>query len=178
MKSYLHLLVLFLLLSTASTVDAQKKIEWLTISEMEQKMAESPRKVLVKIYTENCSFCKKMDEETFNKSFVADYVNEYYYAVALDANTSEEIVYKGETYKYSKNGKFGRHELVVELTKGDLSYPSVVFLDDQLNILQSVSGYKEYPLFQQIMTYYGKDFHKKVPWSSYQNTFVPRGSNK
>jgi thioredoxin-related protein len=171
MKFSFYILALFLL---SYALPTQAQIEWLSIEQLEQRMTDAPRKVLVKIYTENCNWCKRMDEETFEQAYVAEYVGEYYYAVALDANTQDEITFKGESYKYSKSGKIGRHELAVELTKGNLSYPSVVFLDDQLNVLQSVSGYKPYPLFQQIMTYYGKDFHTRIPWSSYQSTYVPK----
>ncbi|MEM1324551.1 MAG: DUF255 domain-containing protein [Bacteroidota bacterium] len=167
-------LYLFAFVLMTLTLPAHAQIEWLSMAQLEARMQEEPRKVLVKIYTENCNWCKRMDEETFEQAYVAEYVNEYYYAVALDANTQKEIIFKGESYKYSKDGKFGRHELAVELTKGNLSYPSVVFLDGELNVLQSISGYKPYPLFQQIMTYYGMDYHTRMPWSSYQNSYVPR----
>ncbi|MEM0991511.1 MAG: DUF255 domain-containing protein [Bacteroidota bacterium] len=174
MKYGYYLLTLLLLLFWGNDLVAQTQIEWLSIEAVEQKLKQQPRKVLVKIYTENCTWCKRMDEETFNKSFVADYINQHFYAIALNAETDEEISFNGRTYKFVKTGKRGYHELAEELTKGNLSYPSVAFLDESLKILQSVSGYKEYDLFQQIMTYYGKNYHKKLPWSSYQNTFTPR----
>jgi len=168
---YLFSFLLFTLFTT--TITAQQEINWLSVEEVEEKLQEEPRKVLVKIYTQNCGWCQKMDEETFDKSFVADYINENFYAIALDANSDEEILFNGEVYRYNKTGKRGYHELAEALTKGNLSFPSVVFLDTDLTILQSVSGYKEYSLFQQIMTYYGKDYHKKVPWSSFQNNIAP-----
>ncbi|MEM9884734.1 MAG: DUF255 domain-containing protein [Bacteroidota bacterium] len=174
MKYGCYVLAIFLSLFLTNGLVAQDKIQWLSIEEVEQKLKQETRKVLVKIYTENCAWCKRMDEETFDKSFVADYINQNFYAVALNAESEDEILFNGKTYKFVKTGKRGHHELAEELTKGNLSYPSVVFLDENLKILQSVSGYKEYALFQQIMTYYGKNYHKKLPWSSYQNSFTPR----
>ncbi|MEM8525443.1 MAG: DUF255 domain-containing protein [Bacteroidota bacterium] len=151
---------------------AQDKINWLSIEEVEQKLKQEPRKILVKIYQNDCVWCKRMDEETFNKSFIADYINEHFYAISLNAESAEDIIFNEQTYKYVKNGKRGHHELAAELTKGNLSYPSVVFLDEDLEVLQSVSGYKNHTLFQQIMAYYGKNYHKKVPWSSFRNTIL------
>ncbi|MEN0049338.1 MAG: DUF255 domain-containing protein [Bacteroidota bacterium] len=154
-------------------LQGQETINWLSVSEIEEKLKQEPRKILVKIYQEDCVWCKRMDEETFNKSFIADYINEHFYAVALDAQSTEEILFNEKTYKFIKNGKRGHHELAAELTKGNLSYPSVVFLDEKLEVLQSVSGYKNHKLFQQIMAYYGKNYHKKVPWSSFRNNMFP-----
>jgi len=168
---YFAFLTLSVLFSTQ--LIAQDAIDWLSIEEVEQKLKQEPRKILIKIYQEDCVWCKRMDEETFNKSFIADYINEHFYAVALDAQSTKEIFFNEKTYKYTKNGKRGHHELAAELTKGNLSYPSVVFLDEELKVLQSVSGYKNHTLFQQIMAYYGKDYHKKVTWSSFRNTVVP-----
>lgn len=166
--TFLTISVLF-----SSILTAQDKINWISLEEVEQQLQKEPRKILVKIYQDNCAWCKRMDEETFNKSFIAEYINEHFYAVALDAQSTDEIIFREKSYKYVRNGKRGHHELAAELTKGNLSYPSVVFLDEKLEVLQSVSGYKNHTLFQQIMAYYGKNYHKKVPWSSFRNTIVP-----
>ena len=52
-----------------------------------------------------------------------------------------------------------------------MSFPTVVFLDEDFNLIQSIMGYKTPQQFEQIATYFGKDHFKKTPWSSYQKNY-------
>ena len=50
---------------------------------------------------------------------------------------------------------------------------SVVFLDENLDLLQAIPGYREEMEFEQIITYFGRDEHKKTPWETYQKNYKP-----
>src|SRR5690606_19582574 len=72
-----------------------KKINWLTIEEVEKLTKEKPRKIFVDVYTDWCGWCKRMDATTFADAAVIDYVNENYYAVKLNAESGDNISLKG-----------------------------------------------------------------------------------
>lgn len=149
------------------------KIAWLTWEEAIEKNKKSPRKIVVDIYTEWCGWCKRMDASTFAQAEIADYINANYYAVKFDAEQKEDIIFKGETYSFVANGRRGYHALAAEITGGMLSYPTTVFLDEEMNVIQAIKGYKDPKSFEQIATYFGGNNHKKQPWESYQRGYKP-----
>lgn len=162
----------------AETVKVKKatfsdKIAWLTWDEAIEMNEKAPRKIVVDIYTEWCGWCKRMDASTFAQPEIADYINANYYAVKFDAEYKEDIIFKGIVYSYVANGTRGYHELAAEITGGMLSYPTTVFLDEEMSVIQAIKGFKDADSFEQIATYFGGNNHKKQPWESYQKTYKP-----
>jgi len=149
------------------------KIAWLTWEEAIEMNKKAPRKIVVDIYTDWCGWCKRMDASTFAQPEIADYINSNYYAVKFDAEQREDILFKGKTYSYVANGRRGYHALAAEITGGMLSYPTTVFLDEDMNVIQAIKGYKDAKSFEQIATYFGGNNHKKLPWESYQRAYKP-----
>lgn len=153
--------------------DAPGKINWLTWEQALQKSKIQKKKLLVDVYTDWCGWCKRMDAATFQQEHIAKYVNEHYYAIKFDAEQKEDIVFNGKSYKFVKNGKRGYHELAAEITRGRLSYPTIVFLDENQSVIQPVPGYKSPEQFEQIITYFARNEHLKTPWESYQKAYQP-----
>ncbi len=120
---------------------AKAEINWLTIEEAEKKMAESPRKVFIDVYTDWCGWCKKMDKNTFADNDVAAYVNEHYYAVKLNAEAKETINVKGTQYSPAQLAQSFRVN----------SYPTVVFIDETFSYVTPVPGYQDAKNFKKIL---------------------------
>ncbi|MBI5917472.1 MAG: DUF255 domain-containing protein [Bacteroidetes bacterium] len=152
---------------------SEEAIHWMTWQEMAEKQKKQPRKVVVDVYTEWCGWCKRMDANTFCQPQIAKYVNQNFYAVKFDAEQKGDIVYKDKTYKFVKNGMRGYHELAAEITRGRLSYPTIVFLDEKIEVIQSIPGYRDALEFETIATYFGKNEHLRTPWESYQKAYKP-----
>lgn len=148
-------------------------IKWMTWQEATEKSKTQKKKILVDVYTDWCGWCKRMDAATFQQAHISNYVNAHFYAVKFNAEMKEDIEFNGKTYKFVKNGMRGYHELAAEITRGRLSYPTVVFLDEKLEVIQPVPGYKDALEFEQIITYFAKDEHKKTPWEKYQKEYKP-----
>ena len=70
-----------------------------------------------------------MDRETFAKSEVYEVLNRDFYSVKFDAEQREDIKVGSKTYSYVGEGRRGYHELAATLLNGQLSYPTVAFLD-------------------------------------------------
>ncbi|WP_162052997.1 thioredoxin family protein [Pontibacter pamirensis] len=152
--------------ASAEASTAAEKIQWLTIEQAAEKMKQEPRKVLVDVYTDWCGWCKKMDKNTFTDPKVAAIINKYYYAVKLDAEGREPIELKGHTFKFKPEYK--AHELAVALLNGQMSFPTTVYLDEQMNMLTPVPGYLDAESITPILRYFGEDHHKKMTWQEYE----------
>lgn len=148
-------------------------INWMTWEEAMLLSESEPRKILLDVYTEWCYWCKRMDESTFQDTSIAAYVNEHFYPVKFDAEQKQDIEFKGKVYKFIKSGKKGFHELAAVLLNGRLSFPTLVFLDQEHNVIQSIVGYKTPGQFEKIATYFAGDHFKKTPWSTFKKNFKP-----
>ncbi len=152
----------------AITLNAQE-INWLTWEEAVAltKNEGNSKKVFIDVYTDWCGWCKKMDKDTFQHPEVAAYMQENFHMVKMDGEGKEPIKYQGKTFKYVPSGRRGYHELAAALLQGRLSYPTVVFLDEDLNMLSPVPGYQKVQPFLQIARYFGEDIYKTQDWKTY-----------
>src|SRR5690606_36376691 len=103
----------------------------------------APKKIFIDIYTDWCGWCKKMDKDTFQDPQVAAYMAQNYYMVKMDGEGKDPIEFQGKTFKFVKSGRSGYHEFAAALMQGNMSYPTTVFLDENLIILSPVPRYKK-----------------------------------
>ncbi|MAU15463.1 MAG: thioredoxin [Muricauda sp.] len=144
-------------------------INWISWEEAVElsKTDAQPKKIFVDVYTDWCGWCKKMDKNTFQHPEVSKYMQENFYMVKMDAEGKDPIEYQGKTFKYIPSGRRGYHELAAALLQGRMSYPTVVFLDEQFNMLSPVPGYQQVEPFMQIAKYFGENIYKDKDWESY-----------
>ena len=141
-------------------------ISWEEAVQLSQTDAQ-PKKIFVDVYTDWCGWCKKMDKNTFQNPEVSKYMQDNFYMVKMNAEGKDPIEYQGKTFKFVPSGRRGYHELAAALLQGRMSYPTVVFLDEQLNMLSPVPGYQQVEPFMQIAKYFGENIYKDKDWQSY-----------
>ena len=147
-------------------------VQWMTLEEAMEKCKTEKRKIFIDVFTDWCGWCKRMDESTFVNTDVAQYLNDNYYAVKFNAEQQDDIVFNNKTYHFRKNGARGYHELAAELLNNRLSFPTVVFLDETMNVIQPIPGYLEAAKLETILNYFGTDSHKTTPWETYERRFT------
>ena len=147
-----------------------QEVEWLSWKEAAELAAteQNPKKIFIDIYTDWCGWCKKMDKDTFQNPEVATYMSENFYMVKLDGEGKEPIEYKGKTFKFIPSGRKGYHEFAATLMQGRMSYPTVIFLDEKLDILSPVPGYHKPKPFLNIAKYFGDNIYKEKDWKAYE----------
>lgn len=148
-----------------------QEIKWMTWKEVQEAQAKQPRKIFVDAYTDWCGWCKRMDATTFAHPEVVKYVNDNFYAVKFDAETREVIRFKGKEYNYVPSGYRGYNELAAELLNGQLSYPTSVYLDEQLNVIFPVPGYQDAKTFEAVINYVQSNSFKTMQFDKYQPLF-------
>ncbi len=135
----LFLLSCFVLVSCSLSA----QIEWLSWEEAVKKNRQQPKKILVDVYTDWCGWCKTMDKKVFADPVIAAYVKEHFYAVKFDAEQKETLKYDGHTFNFNTEiGRRGSHELAYALLDGRMSYPSIVYLDENRDRISISPGFK------------------------------------
>lgn len=170
--------VVALMISTAfitgngvSKPEAEEVVKWYTFEEAVKLNEKEPRKIFVDVYTDWCGWCKKMDANTFNNPTVASYLNEKYYPVKFNAEQKEEVVFRDYTFKFVPQGARGYHELAAALLNNRLSFPTVVFLDEEFNMIQPLPGYQVPQTFYPIIEFFGDNHYKKMKWEEFQAVY-------
>ena len=128
--------------SDRTTAFGQPEIQWLTWEEVTRRMEAAPRKIFVDIYTDWCGWCKVMDKKTFTDPAIQKYLKKNFHIVKFDAERKNPVPFKGKQYEWVAGGRRGINQLALELLGSRLSYPTLVYLDENMNKITSSPGYK------------------------------------
>jgi thioredoxin-related protein len=153
-------------------------INWLSFEELEVAQQEDPRKVMIDVYTKWCGPCKMMMRNTFTNADVIAYLNTNFYAVKFNAESPEEVTWGGKTYSnpnyvQGKPGRNGVHHLSRKL--GVNAYPTLVYLDENSEMIAPVSGYKSPQQIELYLRFFNDAWFKgmeQVIWDDFQKGFT------
>lgn len=145
-----------------------KEIKWYSIEEADSMMKIEKRKVYIDVYTDWCGWCKVMERKTFTDPEIIELLNTEFYAVKLNGEGKEDITFKNKTFKYVEKGRSKYHELAAALMNGKMSYPTSVFLDENLNMIQPLPGYMPPDKLEPILEFIGRDYYKNTSWKEFQ----------
>jgi thioredoxin-related protein len=161
---------LFLLLLPV-LVMAQEPIEWLTIEEAVERNQEEPRKFIIDVYTDWCGWCKRMDAGTFSDKKVAAYINENFHPVKLNGEHKEDIILGENTFKFVNEGRRGYNELAAVLLDGRLGYPSIVYLNKDLQRLTVSPGFKQPADLMTELAYIATEAYKDTDFETFSEQY-------
>lgn len=122
-----------------------------------QKIEKRP--VVVFLHTSWCKYCGTMKNTTFKNNEVIKLLHQKYYFVSLDVEEKAAIPFRRYTFKYKPTGaNTGVHELAEQLgtIKGQISYPSICFLNTDYDIIFQKQGYLGAKDFLSILTHLKK----------------------
>lgn len=142
MKKLLFIVLAFL---SVNGFSQGKEVKWMSWEEAIDANKTVKKKIFVDVYTDWCGWCKVMDKNVFHDSAVAAYMNENFYCVRLNAESKKDITYQNVVFKYKPESK--AHDLAISLLNGQMSYPSLVFLNENEQRLTVIKGYQEKDVF-------------------------------
>lgn len=148
-----------------------KEIEWLSWDDVQVKMKKEPRKVWVDVYTDWCGWCKRMDATTFKNPELIKYMNTKFYAVRFNAEKMDSIRFLGTLYTIQPQTR--TNELAVKWMRGQLSYPTGIFMQEDFIDPQPIPGYHPVPEMEGILKFLGENIYKKEKYEDFIKTFKP-----
>lgn len=139
-----RLLMLSLLMLGASALSAQ--VRTIKFDELKGLQQKEKRLVMVLVGTEWCKYCHAMKHSILRNPKIKTTLANNFYTVFLNAEEPDNIIFADQVFKYKPNGvNTGVHQLAEELAtiQGQVSYPSLIFLNHKNDIVYQNSGYLE-----------------------------------
>ncbi len=118
-------------------------LQWETFDQLSSKGKNNGKKYLVDVYTDWCGWCKVMDRTTFTEPKLQEYLRDNYNLIKFDAEQKDAITFKGTIYEWQNGGRNGINKLAIKLLGNRQSYPSMVYLDEEMNLIKAIPGYKK-----------------------------------
>jgi thioredoxin-related protein len=150
---------------------AHAQVKWYKIEEAEKQAAAQNKKIMVKVYANWCGWCKEMDKATFPNKHVTKILNESFISVKFNGEQKSDITWGGSTYKIvrSKDGSY--HQLAAQWLNGQLMYPTIVILDANGKVIQSIGGYQRAGEFEKMIAFFANDAYKTMKWEAFVQTY-------
>lgn len=135
----------------SSAADDSTEIHWLSIDEVQVKMHEHPKKVYMDMYTDWCGWCKRMEATTFKNPNLIRYMNENYYCVRFNAERKDTIRFMGKSYYFDPQTR--ANTLAAELMRGQMSYPTSIYMDEMFQNPNPIPGYQDVPTMEMLLKF-------------------------
>ncbi len=149
-----------------------QRIQWYGIDQVEQVAQKTPKKILIEVFTNWSDGFRQLERCALNQTQIINYLNEKFLMIKFDAETRSDINFRNKTYHFVSQSGVGFNELASNLLQGQMVYPTLVFLDENMNLIQTIQ-YRSPEQFEMIITYFGDNNHKKIPWNKYEKNYVP-----
>lgn len=150
-----------------SSSPKSQAIVWKSFDEGVSLARTSNKKVLVDVYTDWCSWCKKMDSEVYTDADVIKLMDANFVAVKLNAESSKPVTFRGNSLT---EAAFAR-----EL--GVTGYPTILFFDPNANPITDLPGYSPAQRFALILKYIAEDHYKSTSFQEYLQHQSPQPKN-
>lgn len=138
-RKNIYLIILLGFYFQVTSFSQEEKINWISFEQLEDSLNVKPKKVFITFYADWCSYCKKMDKIGFQDEKVINQLNKNFYAVKMDSESRDTIVFDGKKYFNEQVGKYRNpiHQIPLMLAsrKGyPFSLPATLILDEKFKV--------------------------------------------
>ncbi|AXJ02070.1 Thioredoxin-related protein [Cyclonatronum proteinivorum] len=124
---------------------------WLDLEEAIEKAQQADKKILIDVYTDWCGYCRRMDAETYTRDRVQTAINDHFYAVRINAESSERVNYLGQVMSMSD----------FAMSLGVTGFPTTIFLTNEGEPLGFQPGFIDFNTFERLLVYVGTEAYEQ-----------------
>ncbi|MEM1260071.1 MAG: thioredoxin fold domain-containing protein [Bacteroidota bacterium] len=132
-------LIVFWSLFQSVAAQQENTVNWIGFEQLEDSLNIKPKKVFINFYADWCAYCKKMDKAAFKDPKVVSKLNDEYYAVKMNVESTDSIQFSGDIFINEQLGKFRNptHQIPLFLASREnrpFSLPALVFLNEKFEV--------------------------------------------
>ncbi len=144
-----------------------REVKWETLETLFSSNLPLQKKSLVFINTEWCNSCKVMKQTSFSDTLLSKYLGEKFNLVNFNAERTDTIIFKGHKFFNQKSALQPFHQLAVALCRDKFSLPTLVVLDEKLDLIDAIPYYLPPAALNDILHYFGDDVYKAKTWQAF-----------
>jgi thioredoxin-related protein len=171
MLSFSHIFAQEVKQETEAPKEEKSLVKWMTLQEALELQKTQPKKIFMDVYTDWCGWCKHMMKTTFSNPSIAGYINTNYYPVHFNGETKDTIEYKGKKYYNTGTGKNSAHQLTLLFTNKRPSYPTIIYFDEQGNVISPVPGYMDTHKIESYLVFFTENVFRTTEFGRYKTDF-------
>ena len=108
-----------------------------------------------------------MKTTSFIDTTVEKYLLDKFYLVDFDPEITDTIFYKDQKFINLKNSQYPFHQLAFTLGRNSISFPSLIVLDDNQDVIDVIPSYIPPHFLNDIIHFYGENINKVKSWEDY-----------
>ena len=143
-------------------------IEWYSMEKAQELAKTSQKMVFIYAYAAWCTYCKKMEQETFPVKEVRERLETYFYPVRVDIDSDEKLVFNKETFTGSG---FARKYRVT-------ATPTMFFIAGDGEIIGAQPGFIPPGIFEKLLSYVGTGAYEEYNFTEFLDKNEDKGRNE
>jgi thioredoxin-related protein len=132
-------------------------LEWTPFEKGLSAAKAEKKKVLIDVYTDWCSWCKKMDAAVYANPQVKEYLQKNFVTIKVNAEGNGSLVYNGTTYTLPQFAQ----------SFGVTGYPATLFLKSSGEPITLLPGYVEADMMLNILSFISEDKYASMTFEQY-----------
>ena len=132
-------------------------LNWLSYNEGLALAEKENKYVLIYFYTDECSWCKKMVDQTYSNEEVKKILSDKFVAVKINARSENKVIENGEEISEKKLATLYQVS----------GYPTTWFLESNHSRVAPLPGYVTTEQFIPVLNYIGEGWYKSISFKEY-----------
>jgi len=132
-------------------------LNWLSYTEGLALAEKENKYVLIYFYTDQCSWCKKMVDQTYSNEEVKKILSNKFVAVKINARSENKVIENGEEISEKKLATLYQVS----------GYPTTWFLESNHSRVAPLPGYVATEQFIPVLNYIGEGWYKSISFKEY-----------
>lgn len=145
--------------NTEKSLLPDKQIKWLSYEQALIKSQIENIPTMLYFYSEDCTWCRKMESETFANQEVQKVMYNDFALAKINGNSNQKVIVEGE--------KITERQLSTEIFQVR-GFPTIWFLSSDNTKIASLPGFVTTEIFLDILTYIRDGFYQKYTFPEYR----------
>jgi len=141
--------------------DKKDGMVWTNFSDGVKKSKQIKRKMFLDFYTDWCTYCKRMDNETFKNEKIYNFMNKNFISIKVNAESNNIVEFNGK--------KITERELASIF--GITSYPTMFFMNSETEAIGQLPGFVYADHLYDIANYVSSNSYKTLSFEEFKKKF-------
>ena len=144
-------------------------VNWLPLKEALTLNKSNPKGIFLTFYAKNSASSSVMLVNAFSHNKMAAYLNENFYCVRIDAQTTDTLIWDKQYLNSGEPSKY--HQLAKTMMKDNMQFPAIFYFDGNNRLILTENSYLSPEALYLLSNYVVSQSYKTKPFAEFMKTF-------